>query len=189
MVLTCEHLTQEACEIAGKIAGIRSEVQPFNCRQCLACQSPKQRNATTLTLAIAARAKAGLTVSPLLAKEVALLNPGGPEFEAKRKAVYHQCWRSLHGFAFSPLQWLPDEAKRWYFGHWKESIPATDCNCLKNFDELEKITPPTFRSRREFFWWTVDIHQKVRRKLGQSPWPLTDIQNLYDLKRLENEAR
>lgn len=82
-------------------------------------------------------------------------------------------WDSLHRFAAtypespadgdaeSAAAWLRDFARRF----------PEDCPCLAEWEKALAICPPPLRtSRRDFFRWTLALHDRVNVILGKPIW-------------------
>lgn len=81
--------------------------------------------------------------------------------EAGRKA-----WALLHRY---PIEHQHDcepvEAKRWYEEEWLPLVPRFGCECHSYWRELTTLRPPNFASFDDFYWWSVDRHNDINRKL------------------------
>lgn len=88
-----------------------------------------------------------------------------------RLAVYGRTmWNELHNRALAYPN-NPDEhdrqnARSW-FHSWEARIPtAMNCGCAANWKRLA-LGEPDFSSRRAYYLWTVNAHDRVREHLGQ----------------------
>ena len=69
------------------------------------------------------------------------------------------------------MSYLRDFAKR---------IPKLkSCNCREDWVRIAKNNPPTFRSKEEYFAWTVLVHNLVNEKLGKSVLTVDEAKKLY----------
>ena len=73
-------------------------------------------------------------------------------------------WEQLHSCTNPSQQW---------YDQWLESVPRFGCSCRKSWDELTKLHPPDFSSRKAFARWAIDRHNDVNRKLGKPIWKPT----------------
>lgn len=73
-------------------------------------------------------------------------------------------WNKLHRYRLDP--WDSQQAKEFYIG-WQKSIPNYGCSCSSDWATLEKKHPPVFDTYDEFFYWGVDRHNDVNKRLGK----------------------
>lgn len=92
----------------------------------------------------------------------------------KESSAVH--WKLLHEFRLEV--WKPALAKAFY-QRWREGIPKLNCNCRKDWKDIEKKYPPDFTSQDAFFSWGVARHNDINRKLGKPQLQLLDAFLLY----------
>lgn len=73
-------------------------------------------------------------------------------------------WLKLHRYRLDP--WDAEQAKKDY-AEWRKSIPNYGCTCSSDWAALEKKHPPAFDSYDEFFYWGVDRHNDINKKLSK----------------------
>lgn len=94
--------------------------------------------------------------------------------------TYHELWAELHEFALkaTEIQW---KNKHKWFNKWLNSVPNINCSCGENFRILIKQYPPDFRSREQFYNWSVDRHNDVNATLGKPHFEAEKFEKLFDL--------
>lgn len=83
-------------------------------------------------------------------------------------------WRELHCRALAPLPM--DQEEEW-FRNYREGLPCTKCRT--HFENYIAQCPPDFRSRPDFFTWTVNAHNHVNQALGKRHVSLPEARRLH----------
>lgn len=80
---------------------------------------------------------------------------------------FRELWRQLH-------QYGPDNASTWdatiaqnWLSNWEANIPSFGCPCNDHWKKIKAAIPPVFTSAKQFYQWTVDVHNEVNKKLGK----------------------
>ena len=87
-----------------------------------------------------------------------------------------ELWKELHLRALSfasgnDMSYLVDFAKR---------IPRLKgCRCQEEWVKIARDNPPNFRSKEEYFAWTVFVHNLVNEKLGKPTMTVEEAKKLY----------
>lgn len=76
--------------------------------------------------------------------------------------VQRNHWNKLHRYRLDP--WDANQAKKDY-EDWRKTIPNYSCSCSSDWAALEKKHPPVFDTYDQFFYWGVDRHNDINRKL------------------------
>lgn len=83
-------------------------------------------------------------------------------------------WAELHGYARRyPAQASADtqRAARAWLATWARRVPdATTCRCQTKWGRLVSACPPPLSGRREFYWWTIAMHDAINQALGRPLW-------------------
>ena len=87
-----------------------------------------------------------------------------------------ELWKELHSRALTyasgnDISYLKDFAKR---------IPMfKGCRCQEDWVKILKANPPSFRSKEEYFAWSVLCHNLVNEKLGKATMTVEEAKKLY----------
>ena len=87
-----------------------------------------------------------------------------------------ELWKELHERALNfasgnDTSYLLDFAKR---------IPRLKgCRCQEEWVRIARQNPPTFRSKEEYFAWTVLVHNLVNEKLGKPVLTVEEAKKFY----------
>jgi hypothetical protein len=73
-------------------------------------------------------------------------------------------WNKLHRYRLE--QWDVEVVKKFY-AQWKSNIPNYGCSCSSDWAAIEKKHPPVFDTYDKFFYWGVDRHNDVNKKLNK----------------------
>lgn len=102
-------------------------------------------------------------------------NPG--EWVSEVVEAGMRLWKELHAHALAyPLS--PSEvevvAERRWLLDWEGRIPNFSCNCKSNFELITRVIPPVFTGRKDYYLWTVRVHNAVNQKLGKAEWMIPE---------------
>jgi hypothetical protein len=94
------------------------------------------------------------------------------------QAINHQCLDWMPKAVWGPIKWkelhtralveLPMQGEEEWFAAFVDGLPCPECRA--HFEEFLRRTPPDFRSRRNFFRWTVLAHNAVNQALSKPSW-------------------
>lgn len=104
-------------------------------------------------------------------------NPGPWKSQLEKEG--RKLWLELHEYALKypkqPSDVVINLAKDW-LRKWEERIPNFGCGCRRSYEDLKKEFLPSFKSRKDFYLWTVEIHQRVSSKIRhEAPaWQVPD---------------
>ena len=77
-------------------------------------------------------------------------------------------WHFIHFVALNYPEKPSEEDKNNYYKFLKSLEFTIPCEgCAYNFSEKLKKSPPNLNSRKEFFEWTVDVHNQVNKQNGK----------------------
>ncbi len=165
---------QEFCHVASELAKLHV---PATETQCNACNNhptlPQRINGVTCSMARSYQIKVGLEPDPALTECVK--NEQLPIAPEKLEAA-HKWWHNLH--TFSLHYWIPEQANNWYERQ-LDLIPAFDCNCREDWDEITLYYPIVFDRYIDFFISGWYAHNLVNTKLFKPWFPLKDAINKY----------
>lgn len=86
-------------------------------------------------------------------------------------------WRFIHYVALAYPHTPSDSDKKDYLVFLKSLEKVLPCPaCAYNFSEKMKIYPPKLNSPKEFFEWTVDMHNEVNKDNGK---PVLSYEKAY----------
>ena len=82
-------------------------------------------------------------------------------------------WAELHLFA---LRHKPNREDWLWFDEWRQSLPFDNCPCKVHLDAFVKENPPDWR---DFFTWTIHLHNDVNDRIGKKLIPVEDALKLW----------
>lgn len=90
-------------------------------------------------------------------------------------------WGFIHnvalGYPNNEISYMEKEQYRIFFTVIGDVLPCEDCR--KHYKEMIKDNPPVLVDRNSIFKWTVDIHNKVNKRLNKKIITLSEAYNIW----------
>lgn len=90
-------------------------------------------------------------------------------------------WGFIHnvalGYPNNEISYMEKEQYRIFFTVIGDVLPCEDCR--KHYKEMIKDSPPVLVDRNSIFKWTVDIHNKVNKRLNKKIITLSEAYNIW----------
>lgn len=172
--MKCNHLQDNICLAATKIAGVYTKTTQESCQACSAHPFlPQSVNRVVCALARSAQIAEGLQPDPNL---YACMKSDQMPIDPELLKAAHAHWFNLHTFALKV--WLPDAA-RCYYKHWVETIPDFGCGCADHWKEITDKYPILFDRWIDYFISTWYAHNMVNMSLFKPWFPLKMAKEIW----------